>query len=34
MWIVFGDGSCGYSLIEYDTMARFKLGTLPGHKMK
>ena len=28
VWIVFGDGSCGYSLAEYDTMARHNLGAV------
>lgn len=25
VWIVWGDGSCGYSIAEYDTFTRFKL---------
>ena len=25
MWIVWGDGSCGYSIAEFDTFTRFKL---------
>lgn len=25
VWIVWGDGSCGYSIAEYDTFSRFKL---------
>ncbi|CAF1646752.1 unnamed protein product, partial [Didymodactylos carnosus] len=24
VWIVYGDGSCGYSLMEYDTFLRHK----------
>lgn len=25
VWIIYGDGSCGYSIPEFDTFARFKL---------
>lgn len=25
VWIIWGDGSCGYSVAEFDTFARFKL---------
>ena len=25
MWIIFGDGSFGYSLIEFDTMVRHNI---------
>ncbi|CAJ0930845.1 unnamed protein product, partial [Mesorhabditis belari] len=28
VYIIWGDGSCGYSLMEYDTFARFKLGVV------
>lgn len=25
VWIIYGDGSCGYSIAEYDTFARHKV---------
>lgn len=28
VWIIWGDGSCGYSIAEYDTFKRFKVRIL------
>jgi acetolactate synthase-1/2/3 large subunit len=28
VWIVFGDGACGYGLVEYDTFVRHRIGVI------